>query len=142
MAREEQRAWIMLVVTIVAYGIYLALVLGAAAGGPLVQAPYVPVLVATIVGAIVAAIVLNILAGILGRQGGGRTDQRDREINRLGEHIGQSFVIVGAVLALVFAIIGLDAFWIANVIYLAFVLSSVLGSVAKIVAHRRGFQSW
>ena len=32
--------------------------------------------------------------------------------------------------------------WIANVIYLCFTLSAVVGSVAKIVAYRRGFQSW
>ena len=31
-----------------------------------------------------------------------------------------------------------DHFWIANTIYLAFVLSTVTGSVAKIVAYRRG----
>jgi hypothetical protein len=31
---------------------------------------------------------------------------------------------------------------IANAIYLAFVLSGILGSVAKIVAYHRGFQQW
>jgi hypothetical protein len=33
-------------------------------------------------------------------------------------------------------------FWIANVIYLAFVLSAILGSTAKIFAYRRGFHPW
>ncbi|ASD21814.1 hypothetical protein B7495_06660 [Cryobacterium sp. LW097] len=142
MAREEQRAWIMVVVAIVAYGIYLVLVLGGADGAPLEQAAYIPAMLWTIVGSIVAGILLNIIAAILSPHEAGRKDQRDKEINRLGEHIGQSFVILGAVLALVFAITGLDAFWIANVIYLAFVLSSILASIAKIIAYRRGFQSW
>jgi hypothetical protein len=31
-----------------------------------------------------------------------------------------------------------DYFWIANVIYLGFVLSAVAGSVVKLVAYRRG----
>ena len=44
--------------------------------------------------------------------------------------------------ALGLAMAELDYFWIANVIYLAFVLSSVLGSAAKIVGYRRGFQPW
>jgi hypothetical protein len=35
-----------------------------------------------------------------------------------------------------------DRFWIANVIYLCFVLSAVVASAAKIFAYRRGFQSW
>jgi hypothetical protein len=33
-------------------------------------------------------------------------------------------------------------FWIANVIYLAFNLSSLLSSARKIVAYRRGFTQW
>ena len=36
----------------------------------------------------------------------------------------------------------LSHFWIANVIYLAFVLATLLGSAARIVAYRRGFQQW
>jgi hypothetical protein len=46
------------------------------------------------------------------------------------------------VAALLMAMAEWDHFWIANVIYLAFVLSAILGSVAKIVAYRRGFQPW
>jgi hypothetical protein len=55
---------------------------------------------------------------------------------------GRSFVVVGGVAALLLAMTAADHFWIANVIYLTFVLSAVLGSVAKIVAYRRGFQPW
>ena len=36
----------------------------------------------------------------------------------------------------------LDYFWIANAIYLAFVLSALLGSMAKLMAYRHGFQPW
>jgi hypothetical protein len=140
MAIEEKRAWIMVVTTVLAYTGYLVVVL--AGDGPLAQADYVPALLWTIGGAILATILANIAVGIASPGDAGKTDQRDKEINRLGEHIGQSFVILGAVLALLFAITGLAAFWIANVIYLAFVLSSILGSVAKIIAYRRGFQSW
>jgi hypothetical protein len=140
-AADEKRAWILALVAILGYGIYLTVVLSGAAGAPLEQAPYVPALIWTIVGGILGGILLNIVAAIASGEKA-RTDQRDREINRLGEHIGQSFVILGAVLAMIFAVMGLAAFWIANVIYLAFVLSAILGSVAKIIAYRRGFQSW
>lgn len=75
-------------------------------------------------------------------QEAGKKDQRDREIYRFGEYIGQSFVVMGGVAALLMAMAEWDHFWIANVIYLAFVLSAMLGSVAKIVAYRRGFQPW
>jgi hypothetical protein len=39
------------------------------------------------------------------------------------------------------AIAGWDRFWIANVIYLCFVLSAVLGSLTKVLVHRGRFRT-
>ncbi|MEI5008672.1 hypothetical protein RB196_16385 [Streptomyces sp. PmtA] len=72
----------------------------------------------------------------------GPKDERDRSITRFGEPTGQSFVVLGGVVALVLAMAEVDHFWIANTVYLAFVLSAVLGSVARISAYRWGFQPW
>ncbi|GIG61525.1 hypothetical protein Lfu02_58970 [Longispora fulva] len=142
MSSEERRAWIMVLVTTCAYAIYATLILRRAGDAPLADTPYAATLLWTIGGAIVASIVLHILFGGVVPKGARRTDERDKEINRLGEHIGSSFVILGGVTAMGMAMLKWDHFWIANVIYLAFVLSSLLGSTAKIVAYRRGFQSW
>lgn len=142
MAHEEQRAWIMTVVTIIAYGIYLGWILNGAQGAPLAEAPYATAMLCTIGGAIVATILLNIGAAILAPRDATAKDQRDTEIHRTSQYIGQSFVILAAVLAMLFALAEIDFFWIANVIYLGFMLSAVLGSIAKIIAYRRGFQSW
>jgi cell division protein FtsW (lipid II flippase) len=142
MSSEERRAWIMLVVTMAAYAIYLTIILGRAQSTPVSDVSYAATMISTIVGAIVASIVLNIAVSIASPRNAGKKDQRDREINRLGEYIGQIFVIIGATAALGMAMLKLDYFWIANAIYLAFVLSSILGSATKIIAYRRGFQSW
>jgi cell division protein FtsW (lipid II flippase) len=96
----------------------------------------------TIGAAIAASIVGHIVVAIAWPKDADKKDQRDKEINRFGDYIGQSFVVIGAVAALVLSMAEVDHFWIANVIYLAFVLSALLGSTAKIVAYRRGFQSW
>ena len=142
MAFEEKRAWIMVVVSVCAYAVYLVLIVGRAGDVPLAEVSYVAPLLWSIGGAVAASIVLTIAAGIAARQNGRQKDERDREINRLGEYIGQSFVVIGAVAALLMSLAELRHFWIANAIYLAFALSAVLGSVAKIFAYRRGFQSW
>ncbi|MGI5271694.1 hypothetical protein ACQEUU_21250 [Nonomuraea sp. CA-218870] len=143
MAFEEKRAWVMIVVTVVAYAIYVTTVLSRAGGGPLADVAYAGVLLWTIGGAIVAAIVANIAMAITGGHGADRTDERDREINQVSERIGQSFVVIGGLAALIMAVAELRHFWIANAVYLAFVLSSVLSSVAKIMAYRKGgFQTW
>ncbi|MFD9466725.1 hypothetical protein [Streptomyces sp. NPDC060027] len=142
MTHEEKRAWIMLVVTVVAYCAYAVVIVGRADGHPLSEVAYTGVLLWTVGGAIVAAIVAEIGIGMV-RPGASREkDVRDKEIGRRGEHIGQSFVVIGAVAAMLMAMAGWDRFWIANVIYLCFALSSVLGSLAKIIAYRGGFQQW
>ncbi|SBT45963.1 hypothetical protein [Micromonospora narathiwatensis] len=142
MAFEEKRAWIMGLVAIAGYAAYVVIVLGRADGDPLAEVSYAGPLLATVAGSIVASIALHIGVSIVSPEGANEKDQRDREIHRLGDHIGQSFVIVGGVAALAMALADWDQFWIANVIYLCFVLSAVVGSTAKIVAYRLGFQSW
>ncbi|GII25232.1 hypothetical protein [Planosporangium mesophilum] len=139
MSFDEKRAWIQAVVAVCGYGTYVAIILGRTGDTPLAEVPYAGALLWTVGAAIVAGILLHMIAGMV-TPNGTRTDQRDREINRFGEHVGQSFVVVGAVAALLMAMVEVRYFWIANAIYLAFVLSAVLGSVAKIAAYRRGFQ--
>ena len=142
MSVSEKRAWIMVTTATVAYAIYLAIVLGQAGGRPLAVVSYQWTLVWSIGGAILASILLDILSSFFAPKSAAEKDQRDREINRLGDYIGQSFLVIGAVTALILALIEVAPFWIANAIYLGFVLSAIVGSVAKIIAYRRGFQTW
>ncbi|MGR6317495.1 hypothetical protein Q2K19_05470 [Micromonospora soli] len=142
MAFEEKRAWIMGLVAIAGYAAYVIIVLGRADGDRLTDVPYAVPLLATVAAGIVASIVLQTAVSAVSPEGANEKDQRDREIHRIGDHIGQSFVILGGVAALAMALANWDQFWIANVIYLCFVLSAAVGSAAKIVAYRRGFQSW
>jgi predicted membrane channel-forming protein YqfA (hemolysin III family) len=142
MSVSEKRAWIMVIVTTVAYASYLAIVLGRAGTGSLADVSYAWTLVWTVGGAIIASILLDIISSFFVPQSAASKDQRDREINRFGDYIGQSFLIVGAVTALFLAMINVAPFWIANAIYLGFVLSAILGSIAKVIAYRRGFQTW
>ncbi|MEV4219692.1 hypothetical protein [Nonomuraea sp. NPDC049725] len=143
MAFEEKRAWVMIVLSVGAYAIYVAIVLSRAGDGPFADVAYAGALLWTIGGAVVAGIAANIAMAVAGGKGADRTDERDREINQVSERIGQSFVVIGALAALIMAVAELRHFWIANAVYLAFVLSSVLSSIAKIMAYRKGgFQTW
>lgn len=142
MPYEEKSAWLFGATAVVAYTVYLVVVVGRAAGMPLQDVPYVAPLLWSIGGAIVGSILLHAIMGMFSAKADRAKDERDREIYRVGEHIGQSFVVIGAVAALLMAMAELDHFWIANTIYLAFVLSAILGSMAKIAAYREGFQQW
>ncbi|MET9227285.1 hypothetical protein [Lentzea sp. NPDC003310] len=138
MAFEEKRAWALAVISAVGYAVYVLLVLNGVDGRPLVEAPYVGAMLWTIGFGIVAGIVSGIWFGIASRHDGLQADERDREIGRFSDQIGQSFVVIGGIAAMALAMFEAPHFWIANVLYLGFVLSAVLGSLAKIAFYQRG----
>jgi len=142
MAFQEKRAWLMALVSVAAYVGYLAAVLGRAGGTALADAPYVAALLWSVGAAIVANIVLQIPLAATAPHDAKTRDRRDREIDRFGDHVGQWSLVLGGVVALVLAMTQAGHFWIANAVYLAFVLSAVLGSVGRIAAHRRGSPTW
>jgi len=137
---EEKRTWILGIAAVVSYAVYLVIVLGRAGARPLAEVPYVATLLWTVGASIAATIVLSIVVAVVSKDGA--KDERDREIGRFGEYVGHSFVVIGAVAALLLAMAEAPHFWIANTVYLAFTLSAILGSIARIFAYRKGFQPW
>lgn len=142
MAKEEKSAWIMLMVTIGAYATYLTVLFERKGIGRLAETSYSRLMLFTIVGAIVVSILMNILVSIATDRDGHKKDQRDREIYRSAEYIGQAFIVIGGVSALVMSMFKVEYFWISNVLYLGFVLSAILSSITKVAMYRRGVPSW
>ncbi|MEV6630913.1 hypothetical protein AB0M54_09190 [Actinoplanes sp. NPDC051470] len=134
MGAEERRVWILGGVAVVGYAAYWIVV---AAG-----ANYRVAMLWTVGAAILAGIAGHIAATAVWPEGANEKDQRDREIDRFGQAVGQSMLVIGGVVALALSLAETSYFWIANTLYLAFVLSAVLGSVAKLFAYRRGFHPW
>lgn len=128
----------MVVVSACTYAVYAVVVLGRAATGRLADVSYVGTLVWAVGISIVVSIVLNIVASFVTPKDDAIKDQRDREIGRFGDYVGQSFVVIGAVAAMILSMARADYFWIANAVYLAFTLSALVGSVARIFAYRTG----
>jgi hypothetical protein len=143
MSYEEKGTWVYLVISVIGYTVYLFLVLPQfLAGIPVDEIEYVAPMLWTIGGAIVGAIVLRILVEIVVPSGSTRGDVRDKEIDRLGERVGNAFLVIGALGALVLALFEGGYFWIANVIYLGFVLSAILSSITKVIVYRKGVPTW
>lgn len=135
---EEKRAWILLTVSATAYTAYLLTLTQQARHTPLSDLPYAPALLWSVALSIMASILLSIAVSIASPRHANRKDQRDADIHRIGEYTGQSFLVIGGVAALIMSMLEIDHFWIANALYLAFVLSALLGSAAKIVMYRKG----
>ena len=147
MSYEERGQWVYLVAIVLTYAVYVAIILGRLAGTAPADIDYVPAMLAAIVVgialAIVGRIVVEIAGGIsaemAGRDEGHEPDIRDRDIGRFGEYFAGTVLGVGMVVPFVLTLAEFDYFWIANAMYLAFVVSAVVGAVVKLVAYRRGF---
>ncbi len=139
MSFKEKSAWIMLVISAGAYLIYLSTILSRAGSIPLAEVSYISTLLWTIGAVILVSIWMHMMVAMHNPREANMEDQRDQEIHRHGEYIGQWVVVAGAMAVMLMSLVEIDHFWIANTVYLAFVLSSVIGSAIKIVAYRRGF---
>ncbi|MEU3461994.1 hypothetical protein ABZ721_18890 [Streptomyces sp. NPDC006733] len=139
MSYDEKNAWVYAVVAIGGYAGYLAVILDRAQGVPLSTVAYVLPMILAVGAAAVASVVGHLVIAAAWPTEAGRTDQRDREIHRHGEYIGSMVLAAGVLVALGLTMAELDHFWIANAIYLAFVLSALCGTAVKLGTYRRGF---
>ncbi|HSK90574.1 MAG TPA: hypothetical protein VK875_04605 [Euzebyales bacterium] len=139
MSSEEKRSWIYAVVGVGVSAVYFVTVLSKAQGADVATIAYVRPMLTAIGAAIVLSIVASIAAAIASPKEADRTDERDRQIHRFGEYVGFYVMSVAAIVPLALAMAEVAHFWIANALYLAFVLAALASSIAKIVAYRRGF---
>lgn len=146
MGYEERIAWIYGAVTIGAASYYVAQLLGTTPDLPLELRDYRPAMLWTIGGSIVVTIVLAILStivvAVVTRETGRTSDLRDRQINRFSDHVGQSFVVIGALAALVLLMLEVPPFWPAQAIFFGFFASGLLSAIARIASYRFGFSPW
>lgn len=139
---EERSAWIQLVVAVIGYPVYLGLLFSRTEGDqPLTAADFAGPMLWTIGGSVVVSMILHALFRVYTDADDNTRDERDRQISRWADHTGQAFVVIGALGGLVLAMMEAEPFWIANVIFLCFFLSALLGSIAKLVAYRTGFSA-
>jgi hypothetical protein len=152
MSWEEKITWVNVVVAIVVPVAYFAVTLSQVGDVPVAEIAYQRTLliaigvsiVLTIIGAIVAGIGTGVAAEI--REPGsademdiGRSDERDKQISRRGDLVGLYVSSAGVVLALGLTMLEYEYFWIANALYVSFVVGTVVGSIVKLTAYRRGF---
>jgi len=95
-----------------------------------------------IVGFIVANVLGNVVAAVSNPAEADKNDERDREIDHIGERVGNWLIIAGSIAALVLAMTRADHFWIANAIFLGGIAGALLSSATKIAAYHGSFQRW
>jgi hypothetical protein len=138
MSYDQRGTWVYLVTSAGAYVVYLAIILGRVASTPVTHVSYVAVLLWTAGISVVATTVGRVLVDTAAPPDSRRSDARDKEIDRFGEYASRWFIVAGAAAGFLMALARWDYFWIANAIYLGFVLWAIAGSAIKLVAYHRG----
>ena len=68
-------------------------------------------------------------------------DERDRRIHSLGKDYTMGFYVLGCVLALIFAMLEMDYYWIALAVFISAALASFARSLVKLLMYRFGIFS-
>lgn len=142
MAFLEKSNWVTLIVSVPTLAYYLAQVVPEALRKPIADVPWVQPMIVTIVGFVVANIIGNVVAAASNPAEADKNDERDREIDHVGERVGNWLIIAGSIAGLVLAMSRADHFWIANAIFLGGIVGALLSSVTKIAAYHGSFQRW
>jgi heme/copper-type cytochrome/quinol oxidase subunit 2 len=142
MAFLEKSNWVVLVVAVATLATYGTWTLMQALGKPVVEIEWVQPMIFSIVAFVVLNVVGNVIAAAANPKEADKHDQRDKEIDRFGERVGNYVLITGACAALVLAMAAADRFWIGNAIYFAGILAAMGASVTKIAAYHGPFQKW
>lgn len=142
MSYQERNAWSSLIASVGGIVVYAVIISAQLPSTPVERIDWFWPMLWTIVGSIVGAIVVSILLGILAnardRGSANVSDVRDREIAQTGDRVGQSFLVIGGLAALLLCAAETDWFWIGNAVYLGFALSAVLGGLTRVIVYRRG----
>ncbi|WP_150460896.1 hypothetical protein [Nesterenkonia ebinurensis] len=144
MGYAERNTWAQVISSIIAAAVYAVVLIPRLRTQTAHEVQWVQPMLWTIVASIVASIVLSIgigiVAGMINPDTEHRADLRDQEIDRFGNRIGQAFLIAGSLGALTLTMVRADWFWIGNTLFAGFILFTVVGGIARLIAYRRGFQ--
>ncbi|ALJ20731.1 hypothetical protein [Microbacterium sp. No. 7] len=142
MGYGERNTWSGLIAGIAGIAVYVAIVAPQLGSRPAGEIDWLWPMVWTVGGAIVVSIVLGIVWGIVA---GARDpeerhveDVRDRDIARLGDRVGQAFLVLAMVGTIALCAVSAEWFWIANTVYAGLALSSIVGGVARVIVYRGG----
>lgn len=151
MGMDERATWMQLLATVGTSAVYFGVIIPRAIAGPIDEISWVvPMLwaigvslVAVILGSIAAGIGGAVALTIKGRDVDSelRSDRRDKEIETYARRRTYWMLLVTVAGALVLAMLDVDTFWIGNFVYAVATLESIVQTIVKLRAYRRGFTS-
>ncbi len=142
MGYGERTAWIGLVTSAISITVYIAIVAPQLGSRPVGEIDWAVPMLWTVGAGIVVTLLAGVVWGTVERMRHSDDrpveDIRDRDISQLGSRVGQAFLVIGILAALVLCAITADWFWIANALYLGCAVSALVDVVARVIVYRAG----
>ena len=142
MGFHEKSNWVVLIVAVPTLLLYAVYVVPQVLATSVEDVSWVLPMAIAIAGFVVANILGSIVAAALDPSETPLEDERDREIHRHGERIGNWFIAAGGIIALGLAMAMAHQFWIANALFLGGMAGSITSSAVKVAAYRGSFRRW
>ncbi|MFI6291431.1 hypothetical protein ACIBEJ_07565 [Nonomuraea sp. NPDC050790] len=139
MSTEEKRVWVYTAVALVVPVVYFTAILRQVPGADVTRITYLPALLTAIGVAVLANVVASVATAIAAPAEAGLKDERDAAIRRYGQRTEYHVLSVGVLGVFALTVSQAAHFWIANALYLTFVLSALASGIVRVVAYRRGF---
>ncbi len=136
MSRDEVYNWIFALVSLVSTITYLAILVPRKIGAPASEVSYVAPLLWVFGCGMVVGFGTALAVRLAAPKDSKVRDERDKEIELIGQYVGSGFVTIGAMAALVLSILEVDHFWVSNSLFVGFLFAAVLSSFAKAAAYR------
>ncbi|MBN2177433.1 MAG: hypothetical protein JW722_07230 [Demequinaceae bacterium] len=136
MSRDEVYNWIFAVVSVIGLITYLAILIPRIIGTPASEVSYVAPLLWVFGTGMVVGFGVALAVRLASPKETKVRDERDKEIELIGQYVGSAFVTMGAIAALVLSILEVDHFWVSNSLFVGFLLAAVLSTFAKAAAYR------
>lgn len=138
MVAEERAAWAGLISLVLTIPAYVLVLMGTA--DP--TASWLPIMLWTIGAGIVLTVLIIAAWALIARAREGdavaATDIRDRDISRMGTRVEHAFLVIAGLGVIALCAVNADVFWIAQTMFAGFALSAFVGSIARVIAYRRG----
>lgn len=142
MVYAERTVWATLLATVVVIPGYIVVILQQAGGRPLASVDWFPPMLWAIGASLAVIIVVSLgwglVVGLRDPQSATASDIRDRDIDRMGGRVEHSLLVIAGLGIIALCAVDADVFWIANAMFLGFAISVFAGSIARIIAYRRG----
>jgi hypothetical protein len=135
-SRDEAYNWVFVLTSLISTLVYLGILIPGMIGTPISDVSYVAPFLWVLGSALVVGFGAVVVIRAAWPKESRFRDERDKEIDLIGQYVGSSMVTIGGMAALTLSIVDADRFWVSNSLIVGFLFAAVFSSFSRAAAYR------